>query len=230
MSMEMHRLTQGRRLLDAGHNEEARHHFATCAAEEPENVEALMELGRAQSRLGEYCEALATFKSILDLDPKSSEAHYNTGWILHLQMKDWRGAEPHIEQALTSDPQVAKYHLLAAESARRRGRLEIALQHFETVNRLAPATYGKSLQSTLRYHRIFAGAERMAPLAGWGSLALLYALGLSAEGYGVWFLVASLPFAAVLVYNLARRRWRRAIWAFAYWFLWTFLVYLALFL
>lgn len=226
--MEMHRLTQERRLLDAGHNEAARDYFAICAAEEPENVAALMGLGRAQSRIGEYSEALVTFKSILDLDPKSSEAHYNTGWILHVQMKDWRGAEPYIEQALTSDPQVAKYHLLAAENARSRGRLEVALQHFETVNRLAPTTYGKSLQSTLRYHRIFAGAERMAPLAGWGFLALLYALGLSTEGYGLWFLVASLPFAAVLVYNLAHHRGRRALWASAYWVLWTLLVYLIL--
>ncbi len=212
-------------LLERGDNAAAQVEFARVVAEKPKDIDALVGLSKALTRLGQYDEALEVLEVALSIAPDNAEVHYGTGCVYY-QKKRWHEAELHIQQAVTIAPDVAKYHLMAAECARRRKDMETALLHLETASCIEPALFHGRAHWTLVYYRIFAGAEKMGLLMGWATLATIYACTFSAANLWWWFLVAALPFLATAMYNLAKRRYRRAIWALVLCVLWAVPAYL----
>lgn len=224
MDMISDHLATAWHLLEMGEYEAARAEFIEAIAVNPEESEALIGLGKALARLGQVSEALEVFEKALVLDPNNPEAHYGAGWA-HYKRKEWHEAESHLNKAIALAP-TPKYHLLAAECARKRRCLETTLRHLEIAHRLDPKSLGKQSRLALAYYRIFAGAERVVPLLGWAFLATLYSCTLSAVSRRWWFLAASLPFLVVSGWNFGKRRYRRAIWAFVLCVLWAVPAYL----
>jgi tetratricopeptide (TPR) repeat protein len=68
---------RGAELLDAGENEKAAGHLRRAAELAPDDVEALLNLGRAQHNLHHNTEALATFNRILELNPNLPLARFH---------------------------------------------------------------------------------------------------------------------------------------------------------
>lgn len=219
----------GWRLLDAGDNEAARAKFLEAIAANPRDTDALIGLSKALARLGRVSESLDAALKVIDLDPENPEAHYGAAWA-YIHMREREKAELHAQKAVTLAPNVAKYHLMAAAATLRKNRknMEIALWHLEVANRLESGGLKGRWRLALIYLRVFAGfaypIQRL--LMVWAMLATLYSCTLSAAGRRWWFLVASLPFLAVAIYNLSKRRYYRAIWSFGLYLLWAVSTYL----
>jgi len=223
--MPEERLVRAWELLDSGDNESAQAEFARVVVEKPKDIDALVGLSKALSRLGRQDEALEVLEAALSLAPGNSEVHYGIGCVYY-QDKRWHEAALHIQQAVAMAPDVAKYHLMAAECARRRKDMETALLHLEVANHIAPALFDGRARWILAYYRLFAGVEKLGLLMGWATLATIYACTFSAANLWWWFLVASVPFLAASGWNFRKRRYRRAIWALVLCVLWAVPAYL----
>lgn len=152
-------------LLDSGENETARVAFAQILAENPGDTKSLIGYGKALSRLGQSNAALNAFEKVLEHDPHNAEAHHNIGWILHFQMKAWKEARAHVEQAVSLAPGIAKYHIMASESARMRLDIRTALKHLQIAYSLDPAVFDKRLRRYLMNLEISAMAgQAFTPL------------------------------------------------------------------
>lgn len=216
----------GWRLLETGDNEAAQAKFLEAIAANPKDSNTRIGLGKALARLGQTTEALDAFKAAINLDPENPEAHFGAGWAYH-QRGERQDAEFHARKAVALAPDVTKYHLLAAKCIRS-SDLETALWHLEAANRLESGELDRYSRRALIYLRVFAGfaypIQRL--LMVWAMLATLYSCTLSAAGRQWWFLAASLPFLATTIYNLTKRRYYRAIWAFGLYWLWAVPAYL----
>ena len=107
------------------------------SAEKPENVPAILKLGRLQSKVGHLESAHQSYTRAIALAPHSSEAHANLGEICI-----WRGSDSeaigHLVRAIDLDPAnlLARFNL--ADALERSGRLAEALAEFEHLLELEP--------------------------------------------------------------------------------------------
>lgn len=228
LDMNREDLVNAWQLLSNGENEEARAKFAEALAVNPEDTEALMGLGKALARLKRYDEALETFRIVLTLDPNHAEAHHNAAWILYYRMKQWREAEIHVQRALVSAPDVAKYHLLAAECARRRGDWRAVRAHLEAAERIAPDTLDRRMRWFLTFLRIDTVVDKLfTPVIGCVVvLVSMYACCLLMAGQEWGVKVGVLPFGLASVVYALERRYRLAIGAAVLGILWIVLALL----
>jgi len=217
----------GQQFLDAGENEAARVAFAQILAENPGDTESLIGYGKALSRLGQFSAALDAFGKALECDPHNAEAHHNIGWILHFQMKAWKKARAHAEQAVSLAPGVAKYHIMASECARMRFDNRTALKHLKIAYSLDPAAFDRRLRRHLMNLEISAMVDQaFAPLY---VLALLlsppvaYSVLASGQEWGIT--LGILVFGIGSAFYALHRRYRLALVLFGLGILWVIAAY-----
>ncbi len=210
--MNQESLIQAQQFLDAGDNESAQEAFAQILVVNPEDVEALIGVGKARSCLGQFKAALDAFEKALEYDPNSAEAHHNIAWILHYQMRAWDEAHSHIEQAIALAPDIAKYHLLAWESARRRHDTSTALRHFQTAYRLDPAAFDGRMRRYLTYLELSVFADKcfVPILISALLLAPTYACCLLENGQGWGITLGAIPFGLGSATYALNKRYRLA--------------------
>ena len=122
---------------------------------------------------------------------------------------------------------------------------ELALSHLETAYQLDSAILGSRGKWKLWRARISTGLGPLAWLASWVFLGMLLTIGgqyslnrlldwlgdylpLASTQSGQILLRAvlmSVPFVVVLIYQLCKRRYRRAVWALILWAIWGVLVW-----
>lgn len=211
--MNQESLIQAQQLLEAGDNEAAREAFAQILVVNPEDVEALIGVGKALSRLGQFKAALDAFEKALEYDPNSAEAHHSIAWILHYQVRAWDEDDSHIEQAIALAPDTAKYHLLAWESARRRHDTSTALRHFQTAYRLNPAAFDGRMRRHLTHLElsVFAGKIFTPILISALLLAPTYACCVLANGQEWGIALGAIPFGLGSAAYAIDRRYRLAL-------------------
>lgn len=217
-------LAKAWQLLSDRDNDAARAEFTKAVATNPEDIEALIGLGKTLARMGQVNDALQAFEKALQLDPNSAEAHYGAGWA-HFRMKEWQEAEMHDQKAVNLAPDVAKYHIAAAACAQKRGDLETVLVHLEAANRANPLELDRQARWALVYSRIFAGVEKLGLLVGWATLVTICSCNLSAASLRWRLLIASLPFLVASGWNLKKGYYRRAIWSLVLCLLWAVSTY-----
>jgi protein O-GlcNAc transferase len=76
-------------------------------AHDPKNVAALMNIGYADLKTGEFAEAEKTYRSALAIDPNASAAHYDLGIALKMQDKI-EDAQAEFKEAMRLDPTLAE--------------------------------------------------------------------------------------------------------------------------
>ncbi|MCR4406725.1 MAG: tetratricopeptide repeat protein [Anaerolineae bacterium] len=210
--------------LNTGDAETAHAEFARVVAENPEDVDALIGLSKALTRLGQLDEALKVLEAALSLAPGNAEVHYGTGCVYY-QEKKWDEAAFHVQRAVDIAPDVARYHLMAAECARKHKDMETGLLHLEIANRIDPTLFGGRARWTLVYFRIFAGVEKLGLLVSWATLVTICSCNLSVASLHWRLLITSLPFLVVSGWNLKKGYRRRAIWSLVLCLLWAVSTY-----
>ncbi len=217
-------------LLAAGDNEAARAEFIKILAQSPEDINALLGLGKSLSRLEHYSESLEIYEQALTIDPDLAEAHHNVGWILHFQMKNWREAEVHIKRAVALAPDVAKHHVLAIESARKRRDTSATLMHLKALRQIYPEKFDNDirLRGYMTSLRISSFVDKLfTPLILFLIFTMpVYACWLLSDGYKWGITVGALPFGLAAVGYALERRSRLALVALGTGVLWVILAYL----
>jgi len=159
----------------------------------------------------------------------------------HFMSNHWEQARGHHFKASILEPSVAKYHLRLYADLHMLGEFEPALLSLETAYKLDT----NILDAKGRWHlwrvRIFTGLRPVSWLVGWAFFGMLFTVGglyglnqildwlgqhipMAGMQYGqilIRGLLMSLPFVATIIYQLRKKRYRRAIWAAVFWILWA---------
>ena len=218
--------------------------YTEILSKDPNSVIALLGLGYTMHCMGQTDQAFQILQKALDLESNSAEVHFLIGGVYYWKKK-YREAEKYQHKAVALAPTVARYHLGLAADLNMLKEPELALSHLETAYQLDPAILGSRGKWKLWRARITTGLGPLAWLASWVFLGLLLTLGgqyslnrlldwlgqylpLASTQSGQTLLRAALmsvPFVAVLIYQLCKQRYRRAVWAFILWAIWGVLVW-----
>jgi len=113
-------------------------------AQNPNDAEALSELGKIQQMRGDTAGAENLLRRGLAVNPDSDDVHYNLGVILFTQNK-LAEAEQEFVQTIRLNPESFKAHNNAGLCAYRRAKLDDAELHFREALRLNPGdTFAKN--------------------------------------------------------------------------------------
>jgi tetratricopeptide (TPR) repeat protein len=87
-----------------GRLSEAAEHLKEILRQEPDNLEARLELGKVLYESGDVTQAIEQTKQVLEKDPKHVDALYNLGAI-YANLNNLDLARQYWEQAVEADPQ-----------------------------------------------------------------------------------------------------------------------------
>ncbi|HEV3486387.1 MAG TPA: tetratricopeptide repeat protein, partial [Vicinamibacterales bacterium] len=104
------------------------------------NVDVLNGLGIAYAQDGRADDALATFRRVLTIDPRSAMALENIGSVL-LQRGDLAGARDALEKAAALEPTSSRVYTGLGAVAARSGDPKTAIAHWTRAVRLDPTDY-----------------------------------------------------------------------------------------
>jgi hypothetical protein len=83
----------------------AGHFLDKLLAIQPDDVQALLARGAVSFNLGHVDAAETTWKTVIELDPKNVEAHYDLGFLyLNLAVPDWAGVQREWNRVIDLDP------------------------------------------------------------------------------------------------------------------------------
>lgn len=103
--------------------------YLRALADNPEHVEATINIGRLCADKGDLRRAAAYFRQATRIDPEQPVAHYNLAVTLH-DLDDWPGAAAAYRAALAKDPDFADAHYNFATLLERQGHKEEARLHY----------------------------------------------------------------------------------------------------
>jgi len=106
---------EGLALAEAGQHYEALTSFRLALRDDPDNVDVLLQIAIAYTRLGLPDEAIRTYRRVLQLDSRAPAAHYGLAFLL-LQRGAAAEARAHLRAFLENPPPHATAHI---EHARR---------------------------------------------------------------------------------------------------------------
>jgi tetratricopeptide (TPR) repeat protein len=138
-------------MLNSGDYKAAQAEFERYIAENPQDSEGYIGLGKALSRLGENEEALATLKTAIRFESNSAEAHYGMG-ITYSNLGKTPEAIEAFKRALHLDPTDPEFHYGAAWAYDKLGDRQQAEFHARKAVALAP--------DVARYHLLAAKCVR----------------------------------------------------------------------
>ncbi|MCP4229141.1 MAG: tetratricopeptide repeat protein [bacterium] len=123
---------------EKGDLETAIEKYEKCADLDPENGDALFNVGACYVELNDEEKALKYFKDTLDVDPDHSGAHYNIGRLFHLR-RDFDTAILEYRRALKREPYATDimFNLAMAQSGK--GDVEDAIETWNRYLDLAEA-------------------------------------------------------------------------------------------
>jgi len=138
-------------MLNSGDYKAARAEFERYIAENPQDSEGYVGLGKALSRLGQNEEALTALKTAISFEPNSAEAHYGMGTIYSNLGKVPKAIEA-FKIALHLDPADPEFHYGAAWAYDKLEDRQHAEIHAKKAVALAP--------DVARYHLLAAKCVR----------------------------------------------------------------------
>ena len=218
--------------------------YEEVLSKDPDNIKALMGLGYTKHSTGQFSQALSALHKAIELDPHNAEAHFLLGGVYYWQ-KEYREAEKYQRQAVTLAPAVARYRLGLAADLTKLSEPELALTQLETAYRLNPQILNPHGKWQLWRARILTGLQPVSWLAGWVFIGAVFTVGgvyglnqiLSWIGRYISFVsvqqnqillravLMAVPFIVTCVYQVRRRRYRRALWALMFLVLWGWIVW-----
>ncbi len=125
-------------------------YFNNALKQNPKSIEAKYGLGMFYQENDEYDKAIIEYDSILSIDPKYKNAHYNIGYIYLVYLKKYPKAVKHFTDAIECDP---KY----AEAFYNRGYSYELLGDIKN----AKADYNKALELKPNYEKPIDGLNRL---------------------------------------------------------------------
>jgi Flp pilus assembly protein TadD len=123
--------------IDLGELELAEAHYRESLAIQPQ-APIYNDLGFVLERMGLDEDAVAAYRKSLELDPRSSVAHYNLGMFL-ARSGEQAAAETHLRAAIEADPQNALAHKGLAQLLTNLGRTEEARREMGLAEQSSPA-------------------------------------------------------------------------------------------
>jgi tetratricopeptide (TPR) repeat protein len=139
-SAEMHG-NLGLALLAVGTSPEAISQLERAVALKPNLASVRGNLGIALLESNQLEAAIAQLERALEVDPGLSLVHANLALAL-VQRSDFVAASESIARAIRLEPENAKFHTIAARSARGANRLEAAVLHYRTAIGLGERSIG----------------------------------------------------------------------------------------
>jgi chemotaxis protein methyltransferase CheR len=100
---------QGEALMKQHRYDEARHHFLSCLAREPNSIRALYWMACLEANVGRLCEARRWAEQALDHDPLQSEVHYTLA-LVHEVQGDLQEAINRLKKVIYLDPDFILAH------------------------------------------------------------------------------------------------------------------------
>lgn len=81
-------------------------HFKTSLSLEPEDIDAMLNLGISQDNLGKEAEAIKSYNKTIEMDPVSTQARdaYSNLGLVYVSEKKFKEAKKAYEQAIAIDP------------------------------------------------------------------------------------------------------------------------------
>jgi hypothetical protein len=119
---------RARRLVEHGHIDEAREAYLQIVARDPDNVDALTDLGTLLVKSGYREAARTTYERALALAPERAVGHANLANIL-FALGDYEPARERYAAALARDPQLVAAHQGLSYALTRLGRDAEAQHH-----------------------------------------------------------------------------------------------------
>ncbi len=138
-------LTQGadgylegaRTAIKVGQPDVALRFFDLATSIEPDNVDALVEMGNLQASTGDLDGALLTFARVLSQQPARADAAFFMGAILE-QRGEQAEADRYYARALETRPELVQPRMLLANSLMRQGEFGEASEHYSQIIRQLP--------------------------------------------------------------------------------------------
>jgi tetratricopeptide (TPR) repeat protein len=128
---------QGLKALDEKNYAAAAEQFAKAVEADPKDYVVRFHLALVNGLLGKDSEAIAGYRSVLELKPDLYEAQVNLGMVL-LRQKQPREAVPHLEAATAAKPKVFQPNFLLAEALLAAGEPAKAEPYYKAAGELDP--------------------------------------------------------------------------------------------
>ncbi len=143
---------EGLKALDAGNYTAAVEQLSKAVAADPQDYAANFNLALANSLLGKDAEAIAGYRTVLELKPGLYQAELNLGIIL-IRAKQPREAVPLLEAAVQAKPKELQPNLQLAEALLAAGDLAKAEQYYTAAAGLDPSLKDALLKVAVAYER-----------------------------------------------------------------------------
>lgn len=130
-------LSYAQSLYDDGKFKEAQETVEDIKATDPENIEALMVLARAQRGQKKFDPAVETYKEISYINPNFAPALYERADV-HMQQNKPQWAKTFFERAIRADPNYALPYLGMARLAKMQKNNALYLQNLDKAMQLDP--------------------------------------------------------------------------------------------
>jgi len=138
-------LSRGRAALGERRMEEAVVEFRQAVADEPENAEARVGLGRALALLGREGEAMEQYRLAADIDSSNAAARVGMGEVLRVQ-GEFDQALHHLRAGIELDPAAERARMAEVQVLHAQGRFREVLERLEEAHEVLPtsglAAYG----------------------------------------------------------------------------------------
>ena len=144
--------TEGLKSLDGGNYAAAVEQLSKAVAAAPKDYAAQFNLALAYSLLGKDAEAIAGYRTVLDLKPGLYQAELNLGIVL-IRAKQAREAIPLLEAALQQKPKELQPNLQLAEALLAAGDLAKAEQSYKAAVEIDPSLKDVLLKVAVAYER-----------------------------------------------------------------------------
>jgi tetratricopeptide (TPR) repeat protein len=143
---------EGLKALDGGNYAAAVEQLSKAVAADPKDYAAHFNLALANSLLGKDSEAIAGYRTVLELKPGLYQAELNLGIVL-IRAKQAREAIPLLEAAVQEKPKELQPNLQLAEALLAAGELARAEQYYRASADLDPSLKDALLKVAVAYER-----------------------------------------------------------------------------
>ena len=144
--------SEGFKALDEGKYAAAAELFTKAIAADPKDYAAHFHLALANSLLGKDAEAIAGYRTVLELKPGLYDAELNLGMVL-TRAKQPREAVPLLEAAVADKPKEVRPNFHLAEALLGCGELEKAERYYRSAAELDPGLKNALLKVAEAYER-----------------------------------------------------------------------------
>jgi Tfp pilus assembly protein PilF len=143
---------EGLNALDGGNYAAAVEQLSKAVAADPKDYTAHFNLALANSLLGKDAEAIAGYRTVLELKPGLYQAELNLGIVL-IRAKQAREAIPLLEAAVEEKPKELQPNLQLAEAQLAAGDLAKAERYYRAAADLDPSLKNALLKVAVAYER-----------------------------------------------------------------------------